>query len=60
MYLRQSAFPAIMQTLLAWIFQLGAQGLPAKTIKSYLTEVRLGQIDIRLANLDILHHSSLQ
>lgn len=49
-----------MQTLSAWIFQLGSQGLPAKTIKSYLTGVRSGQIDIGLADLDVFHHPSLQ
>lgn len=49
-----------MQTLSAWISNLGSQGLPAKTIKSYLTGVRSGQIDIGLADLDVFHHPSLQ
>lgn len=49
-----------MQTLSAWISNLGSQGLPAKTIKSYLTGIRSGQIDIGLADLDVFHHPSLQ
>ena len=49
-----------MQTLSAWISNLGSQGLLAKTIKSYLTGVRSGQIDIGLVDLDVFHHPSLQ
>ena len=49
-----------MQTLSAWIFNLGFQGLLAITTKFYLTSVRSGQIDIGLVNPDAFHCPSLQ
>ena len=49
-----------MQILSAWISQPSSKGLPAKNIKSYLTQVRSGQIDIGLADLNIFHHPNLQ
>ena len=49
-----------MQTLSAWVSNLGSEGLPITTIKSYFTGVRSGQMDIGLADLDVFHHPSLQ
>lgn len=45
---------------LTWISNLGSSGLLRKTIKSYLTSICSGQIDIELADLDMFYHPSLQ
>lgn len=49
-----------MQTFSALISNLGSQGLPSKTIKSYLTNICFGQIDIGLVDLNMFHHLSLK
>lgn len=59
--LGKSPFPATLETLLAWVAEMGERRILPKTIKLYLMGVRSFQVDMGTRKeLDIFHHPTLE
>ena len=55
-------FPATLETLLAWVAEMGVRQVLPKSIKLYLSGVRSFQVDMGTIKkeLEVFHHLTLE
>lgn len=58
----KSPFSATLETLLAWVLEMGERHILPKSIKLYLSGVRSFQVDMGTTKgeLEVFHHPTLE